>query len=78
MENPLRQMTDVAREKVALLLIDDDPLISESLGFLLKKDYQVHVAETRSEVRALLSQLTVPPTASPGGSRSTSLSPSTR
>lgn len=61
MKNQLRHMTEQVTEKAALLLIDDDPLISESLGFLLKKEYQVHVAESRSEVRALLSQLSVPP-----------------
>ncbi|MCW8955532.1 MAG: sigma-54 dependent transcriptional regulator [Gammaproteobacteria bacterium] len=61
MENQLRHMTDLATEKVALLLIDDDPLISESLGFLLKKEYQVHVAESRSQARAILSELSVPP-----------------
>jgi len=33
--------------KPLLLLVDDDPLIAESLGFLLKKHYQVMVADSR-------------------------------
>ena len=61
MENQLRHMTDQASEKVALLLIDDDPLINESLGFLLKKDYQVYAAESRMQARSILSELSRPP-----------------
>ena len=61
MENQLRYKADLSLEKVALLLIDDDPLINESLGFLLKKDYQVHVAESRIQAREILAQLSVAP-----------------
>lgn len=54
-------MTELASEKIALLLIDDDPLINESLGFLLKKEYQVYVAESRRQARGILSELALPP-----------------
>lgn len=40
-----------------VLLIDDDPLITESLGFILKKQYQVYTAESRAEARLLLAKL---------------------
>lgn len=61
MENQLRPVTNLVSEKIALLLIDDDPLINESLGFLLKKDFQVYVAESRNQARAILSELARPP-----------------
>ncbi|MEM7294278.1 MAG: response regulator, partial [Pseudomonadota bacterium] len=35
--------------KPGLILVDDDPLIRESLGFLLRDEYEVHLAETRGE-----------------------------
>ena len=40
-----------------VLLIDDDPIITESLGFILKKNFQVISAESRVETRLLLSRL---------------------
>lgn len=44
-------------QKPTLLLVDDDPLITDSLGFILQKDYQLYTAESRAEVRALLNGL---------------------
>lgn len=44
-----------------VLLIDDDPLITESLGFILNKNYQVFTAESRAEAKVLLSSLVVKP-----------------
>ena len=41
--------------KTPLLLVDDDPLITESLGFMLSQQYQVVTADTRKAVRSLLS-----------------------
>ncbi len=46
---------DHATQKPSVLLVDDDPLISESLGFILNKQFQVMIAESRAEARALLS-----------------------
>ena len=43
-------------EKPKLLLVDDDPLITDSLGFFLRTDYDLLKAATRSEVRSLLEQ----------------------
>jgi DNA-binding NtrC family response regulator len=47
--------------KPGLLIVDDDPLITETLDFVLSKDYSVHVAESRAQVKSLLRQLDVPP-----------------
>lgn len=44
-------------QKPAVFLIDDDPLITESLGFILRKQYQVYTAESRAEARILLCKL---------------------
>lgn len=40
--------------KPRLLIVDDDPLISESLAFVLAADFEVEVAGSRSEAVALL------------------------
>ena len=40
--------TDNQPDKPTLLLVDDDPLIAESLGFLLRKHYHVMIADSRS------------------------------
>ncbi|MGM0565052.1 MAG: sigma-54-dependent transcriptional regulator [Pseudomonadota bacterium] len=37
--------------KPKLLLVDDDPLISETLGFVLAEDFEVETAQTREEAR---------------------------
>lgn len=44
-----------------LVLIDDDPLIAESLAFVLRDEYAVSVAATRADARALLQRLPQPP-----------------
>ncbi|MCU0935336.1 MAG: sigma-54 dependent transcriptional regulator [Gammaproteobacteria bacterium] len=49
------------RDRPALILIDDDPLIAESLAFVLRDDYAVSVAATRAEARGLLRGLAAPP-----------------
>ncbi|HKB84049.1 MAG TPA: sigma-54 dependent transcriptional regulator [Burkholderiales bacterium] len=47
--------------KPDLLIVDDDPLITDTLDFVLGKDYNVHVAASRMQVKSLLRQLdTVP------------------
>ena len=40
--------------KPALLIVDDDPLIGESLSFMLSDDFDVRVRESRSDAMALL------------------------
>ena len=47
--------------KPALLLVDDDPLIAESLAFVLQRDFSVHVADSRGAAHKLLRQLDQPP-----------------
>jgi DNA-binding NtrC family response regulator len=43
--------------KPSLLLVDDDPIIADTLGFLLRDDYEVTIAQSREETRAKLSTL---------------------
>jgi DNA-binding NtrC family response regulator len=47
--------------KPALLIVDDDPLITDTLHFVLSNDFEVHVAETRQQVKSLLTQLDATP-----------------
>ena len=44
-----------------LLIVDDDPLITDTLNFVLSRDFSVHVAESRAQVKSLLRQLDEPP-----------------
>ncbi len=53
--------TPAATQKPELLIVDDDPLITDTLDFVLGKDYSVHVAASRSQARSLLTQLDSPP-----------------
>ena len=46
-----------AAQKPGLLLVDDDPLIRDSLSYMLRPDFDVHVAETRREATEILQQL---------------------
>jgi len=46
----------VPDERPGLLLVDDDPLIRDSLSHLLQSRYAVHLAESRREARELLQQ----------------------
>ena len=49
------------RVKPDLLIVDDDPLISDTLNFVLATDFTVHVADSRQHARTLLRQLERPP-----------------
>lgn len=50
--------------KPGLLLVDDDPLITDTLHFTLSSDFEVYVADSRKQVKSLLTQLnTAPPLA---------------
>lgn len=44
-----------------LLIVDDDPLISDTLNFVLSRDFNIYVAESRAQVTSLLRQLDTPP-----------------
>lgn len=49
------------QSKPGLLIVDDDPLITDTLHFMLSQDFEVYVAETRKQVKSLLTQLDAPP-----------------
>lgn len=44
-----------------LMIVDDDPLITDTLHFVLSKHFEVCVAESHAQVRSLLLQLDAPP-----------------
>jgi len=48
-------------EKAVLLLVDDDQLITESMSFILKKKYQVYIAESRVQAKDIILSLKSPP-----------------
>ena len=49
------------KAKPALLIVDDDPLITDSLAFALGTDYTVYACESRPHAIELLRQLDAPP-----------------
>lgn len=51
----------MAAEKPRLILVDDDPLITDTLHFVLSEDFDVSVAESRAQARSVLRQLDSPP-----------------
>ena len=52
---------DLPTDKPDLLIVDDDPLITDTLNFVLSRDFNVYVAESRSQVKSLLRQIERPP-----------------
>lgn len=44
-----------------LMIIDDDPLITDTLHFVLSKHFEVCVADSRAQAKSLLRQLDKPP-----------------
>jgi DNA-binding NtrC family response regulator len=50
-----------AQVKPELLIVDDDPLITDTLDFVLARDFTVYVAESRAQVKSLMQQLERPP-----------------
>jgi len=44
-------------KKPDLLIVDDDPLITDTLQFVLSRDFNVYCAESRPQVKSLLRQL---------------------
>ena len=45
------------QNKPDLLIVDDDPLISDTLNYVLGGDFTVYVADSRAQVKSLLRQL---------------------
>jgi DNA-binding NtrC family response regulator len=45
------------RKKPDLLIVDDDPLIADTLTYVLESDFKVCVADSRPQVKSLLRQL---------------------
>jgi DNA-binding NtrC family response regulator len=50
-------MPEGPNKKPQLLIVDDDPLITDTLNFVLGRDYEVFVAASRNQVKSLLTQL---------------------
>lgn len=48
-------------KRPSLIIIDDDPLITDTLHFVLGSEFDVHVAESRMQTRSLLRQLEIAP-----------------
>ena len=54
-------MDTQSASKPELLIVDDDPLIIDTLSFVLGKDYNVRAAGSRAQVKSLLRQLDAAP-----------------
>lgn len=54
-------MLDKGGNKPDLLIVDDDPLITDTLNYVLSRDFSVYVAESRSQVQSVLRQVDEPP-----------------
>src|ERR1700693_4152809 len=55
------ELQEAEARKPELLIVDDDPLITDTLDFVLGRDFTVYVAESRAQVKSLLQQLDRPP-----------------
>lgn len=51
----------MAADKPALIIVDDDPLITDTLHYVLGQYFDVCVAESRMQARSLIRQLESPP-----------------
>jgi DNA-binding NtrC family response regulator len=52
---------DQPTQKPDLLIVDDDPLITDTLDFVLGREFNVYVADSRVQVKSILRQLDTPP-----------------
>lgn len=48
-------------DRPLLIIVDDDPLITDTLHFVLSKDFEVCVADSHAQAKSLLRQLEFPP-----------------
>ncbi|MGV3582672.1 MAG: sigma-54-dependent transcriptional regulator [Methylophilus sp.] len=51
----------MAEARPILIIIDDDPLITDTLHYVLSKHFEVCVADSRAQAKSLLRQLDEPP-----------------
>ena len=56
-----RKKSQGARAGHGLVLVDDDPLISESLAFVLREGFQVHEVAGRRDAKRLVQSMDPPP-----------------
>jgi DNA-binding NtrC family response regulator len=59
--SPERAVAPSAAKPPTLLIVDDDALITDTLGFVLGKDFEVLVSDSRAHAISLLRQLDQPP-----------------
>jgi DNA-binding NtrC family response regulator len=57
----LSAVDDATPSKPDLLIVDDDPLITDTLDFVLGRHFNVFVADSRAAVKSLLRQRETPP-----------------
>ena len=57
----MSQPQPAPKQKPALLVVDDDALITDTLAFALGAQYTVHTCESRAHAIELLRQLDAPP-----------------
>ena len=48
-------------EKPSLLIVDDDPLITDTLSFVLERHFAVQVADSRAKAQTVLASMDAPP-----------------
>lgn len=48
-------------EKPSLLIVDDDPLITDTLSFVLERHFAVQVADSRAKAQTVLASMEAPP-----------------
>lgn len=51
----------MAEAKPVLMIVDDDPLITDTLHFVLSRNFEVFVADSRTQAKSVLRQLDKPP-----------------
>ncbi|MET0916936.1 MAG: sigma-54 dependent transcriptional regulator [Burkholderiales bacterium] len=54
-------MDTISPVRPTLVIVDDDPLITDTLDFILSRDFHVLVAQSRAEAKSVMRQLDEPP-----------------
>lgn len=60
-ENQEEHSLRIHQTKPTLLLVDDDPIIAETMSYLLEDEFAVSIAQTRDEAKELLNTLAEKP-----------------